>query len=504
MGLPVKQGLFASDGYRTRDDVLPLHSVEQVAALKTGRESPAPRWLPDLRARTGPIYREIANAIAAAVGDGRLLPGDRLPTHRFVAKHLDVDLATVTRGYAEAHRQGLVAATVGRGTFIRPDAPLLRQRNRTHPLVDMTMNLPPLPADPSLRTMLQEGLARMLRRHDLAALMTYHWDTGSAEDREAGALWLSPTLARIDPQRVLICPGAQSAILVVLTSLARAGDIVATEHFAYPGLRAIAAQLGITLVGVAMDAEGMLPEDLDRVCHESRPRLIVCTPTIQNPTTATMSVQRRQAVTDIARAHGVPILEDDAYGLFPAERLPALAVFAPDLVFHVATLAKTLTPGLRIAYLVAPAAAQVERLTAALRGTVQTGSALVTAIVTGWVRNGEAQALFDAIRREASARQQLAASILTEEQVQAHPNGLHLWLSLPPHWQSAEFAAYARRQGLALVPETAFSVESARATTGHVRIALGAAEDRAALATALDAVAAAIKRPVPQGYADIV
>ncbi|WP_284948164.1 PLP-dependent aminotransferase family protein [Acidisoma cladoniae] len=475
-----------------------------MAARRTTSADPSPRWLPNLSGRTGPIYRELAAAIADAVRDGHLLPGDRLPTHRSVAGHLGVDLATVTRGYAAAHRQGLLTATVGRGTFVRTDAPQLRQRNRTHPLIDMTMNLPPLPADPSLRVMLQEGLARMLRRQNLAALMTYHWDTGSAEDREAGAQWLARTMGRVDPQRLLICPGAQSGMLVVLTSLARAGDVVATERFAYPGLRAMAAQLGITLVGVAMDEEGMLPEDLDRVCHESRPRLIVCTPTIQNPTTATMSVARRQAVVEIARAHAVPILEDDAYGLFPTACLPALATFGPDIVFHLATLAKTLSPGLRVAYLVVPSGTQVDRLTAALRGTVQTGSALLITLVTGWIRSGEAEALFLAIRREAVVRQALAASILTEEQAQAHPEGLHLWLPLPPHWDSAEFAAYARRQGLALVPESAFTVEGAQPGLGHVRIALGAAEDRDALATALNAVAGAIRRPVPQIYADIV
>jgi DNA-binding transcriptional regulator YhcF (GntR family) len=70
-------------------------------------------------AQTGPARSgEITNAIPAAVGDGSLLPGDRLATHRFVAQHLNVDLATVTRGYGEAHRQGLVVATVDRDACI--------------------------------------------------------------------------------------------------------------------------------------------------------------------------------------------------------------------------------------------------------------------------------------------------------------------------------------------------------------------------------------------------
>lgn len=462
------------------------------------------QWAPSLIGRTGPIYRELAGSIAIGIRDGRLLPGDRLPTQRWLAEKLGIDVATVTRAYAEAHRQGLVTATVGRGTFVRADAPLLRQIGRGHPVIDMTMNLPPLPADPALHAMLQNGLERLLRRQDIAALMTYHWDTGSAEDRDAAAQWLAPSMGRVDPQRVLLCPGAQSAILAVITSLARAGDVIATEQMAYPGLRAAAAQLGITLMGVAMDEEGMMPEDLDRICLHTRPRLIVCTATIQNPTTATMSAARREAIVEIAQLHGIPILEDDAYGLFPTKPPAALAQYAPDLVFHLSTLAKTLTPGLRLAYLVAPTLSHVDRLTAALRATAQMGSALIAALVTGWIRDGDAQRLFDAIRLEATARQEVAGGILAGLDARRHPNGLHVWLPLPEHWKSLDFAGYARRHGLALVSEESFAVEGSRPEAQYVRMALGAATDRTALAQALMAVEAALRRPIPEAYSRVI
>ena len=311
-------------------------------------------WFPDLNGRNGPLYRELADAVAAAVRDGVLRAGDKLPPHRVMAARLGVDLTTVTRGYAEAQRLGLLQATVGRGTFVRAEAPLVRQRGRTQALIDMSMNLPPLPAEPSLNTMIQQGFARLLREQDLSTLMTYHWDTGSSLERRAGIAWLQPVLGRIEAPRVLVAPGAQSAMLAVVTSLVRPGELMLTEQLTYPGIRAMAAQLGVTLAGIATDGEGFLPEELDRACHDLKPRLIYCTPTIQNPTTATMSMARRRAVVEVARAHGVPILEDDAYGLFPEQALPALASLAPELVFYVATTAKTLAPGLRIAYLIAP------------------------------------------------------------------------------------------------------------------------------------------------------
>ncbi len=459
-------------------------------------------WTPSLEGRTGPLYRELAEAVASAVRDGVLRAGDKLPPHRVMAARLRVDLTTVTRGYAEAQRLGLLQATVGRGTFVRAEAPLVRQRVRTQALIDMSMNLPPLPAHPSLNGMIQHGLVRLLRDQDLSTLMTYHWDTGSSHERRAGAAWLEPVLGRIEAPRVLVAPGAQSAMLAVVTSLARPGELILTEQLTYPGIRAMAAQLGITLAGVATDGEGFLPEELDRACHDLKPRLIYCTPTIQNPTTATMSIARRHAVVEVARAHGVPILEDDAYGLFPEQKLPALASLAPELVFYVATTAKTLAPGLRVAYLIAPVSTQADRLTAALRGTAQMGSGLLTGLVTAWIHGGEAQAMLDAIRAEARVRQSLAATILKGDHIASHPEGLHIWMGIPAHWQPIEFVAYARRQGLALVTDDVFRVEGSGPNS--VRIALGAAPTHDDLRHSLAGLQALYGRPVPDAYAEVV
>ncbi len=459
-------------------------------------------WAPDLRGRSGPIYLAIAHAIAEAVREGDLLAGDRLPPHRALARTLDIDLTTATRAYAEAQKQGLIESRVGRGTFIRAEAPLLQSRRRHGPVVDLTMNLPPVPERPDLQTMLRDGLDRVLRRPDIAALMTYHWDTGSADDRQAAATWLRPCLDRVEPQRVLVCPGAQTGMLAVLSSVARPGDIVLAESVTYPGIRALAAQFGITLAGVPIDDQGLIPDALDRLCHELRPRLIYCNPTIQNPTTATMSVERRRDVVAVARAHGVPILEDDAYGLLPRAPLPALATFAPELVFYLATTAKALTPGLRVAYLVSPNQALGERLAAAMRGTVRMGSGLLTGLVTGLIRSGDAARFLAAVRAEAQARQEIAARALGTHDVAAHPDGLHVWLRLPPEQRAVDFTAYVRHQGLALVADEVFRVE--REDVNAVRVALGAASSRQQLETALSAVRDAANRLEPEGHRPIV
>ena len=120
------------------------------------------------------------------------------------------------------------------------------------------------------------------------------------------------------------------------------------EELTYPGLLSVLAHLHLRPVGVAIDGQGMLPEAFRAACRQHRPKVLYCNPTLHNPTTATLSLERRRALVEIARTHGVAIIEDDAYGALPKHPLAPLAALGPDVVYHVAGLAKCLAPALRI------------------------------------------------------------------------------------------------------------------------------------------------------------
>lgn len=442
--------------------------------MKNSRKDVA--WLRALDAAGGPLYLQIVEAMERALSTGALRPGDRLPPQRALAQALGVDLTTVTRAYAEARRRNLLEAITGRGSFVSDAS------GGTSPPVDLSMNIPPPPAGLRLADLLSRGLSDVIRRASADRLMSYHAGPGSMAERSAACTWLAPQFGALDPDRVVIAPGAQAGLAALLTSLARPGDMILSETLTYPGLRNAAAQLRLKLVGVPGDGEGMAPDALKAACRSHGPKAIYLVPTIANPTALTLSPARRAALADVAKAEGVPLLEDDPYWLLAGDGPAPLATLWPEGTYHLATLSKGLSPGLRTAFLVAPSPAEAERMARALRALNQMAAPLMSSLVTAWIRDGTAAALLSGVRQEATARQEVARALLPKG-VQAHPNGLHVWLSLPSRWDRHGLMVAARRAGLGLAPADAFHVSGP--VPDAVRLSLGSPPDAERLGQAL-------------------
>jgi DNA-binding transcriptional MocR family regulator len=444
-------------------------------------------WLEAARAQDGPIYAAIVRALEAAVRAGVLHPGDRLPPQRAVAERLGVDLTTVTRAYSAARDRGLIEGAVGRGTFVRaPAAP------DEVGLVDLSMNLPPPPEGLSLGRLLSETTAAILTKSDAAILMGYHPGFGSPGQRIAGAKWLAPTLGEVDPESVLVAPGAQACLAGVLSAVCRPGDAIVVEPLSYPGFIAVAAQLGLRLLACPADESGLVPEALDEICARERPAAVYLTPALQNPTATVMPVERREAVARIAMARGLWIFEDDPYSRLLDAPPPAVASFARERSFHVATLAKCLSPGLRIAYLVCPAG-QGGRVAEALRGLVLMPPPLMAAVASRWIQEGQADALLQAVRAEARVRRAIAAELLP--QAQGAAESIHVWLPLPGGAAQERLRVAGQARGLALVTAEAFAVGPA--PPSGARISLGGPSSRPVLERALRALGELVAADAP-------
>lgn len=448
-------------------------------------DHPQARWLKRVTRGSGPMYLALANALEAAIQDGELQPGDQLPPQRAVADLLGIDFTTVTRAYGAARARGLLEGTVGRGTFVRARAAEEDEAGR----VDLSMNLPPPPQGLSLGAMLKETVAAILDHTDAATLMAYHPGAGTLGQKLAGAAWLAPMLGEVAPERVLVCPGAQTALAALLATLAKPGDALIVEPLTYPGLIAIARQSGLRLAACPVDADGFQPEPLARLCAETRPAAIYLVPTTQNPVASTMPLERRREVARIARDHDVWLIEDDPYSRLFDTPLPALASLAPERGFYLATLSKCLSPGLRTAFLVTPEGAIGDTAAAGLRATALMATPLMAAVATRWIREGSAETLLAAVRREARARREIAAQILPAARGAAE--GVHVWLDLPDSWPPGRLALAAQERGLSLVTAEVFATSDIH--PNGIRISLGGPARRAVLKEALQAVAALLQ-----------
>ena len=443
------------------------------------QEDNTPIWLPQLAVQGGPRFLQIADALQAAVADGSLTPGDRLPSQRWLAAQLGIDLTTVTRAYDEARRRHLLEGRGARGTYIAAPKVALSA------VLDLSMNTPPPPEGLDFEDLLQQGLSQVMMHTDTQLLMTYHLGGGSDADRQAGAQWLAPMFGPLEAQQVLVCPGAQAAIAALLLALTEPGEVILAEPNTYPGLLAAARQFGRRLVAVEADQHGMLPQQLEQAWRQHQPRLVYLNPTLQNPTAITMPEGRRKALAKVARRCKLRIVEDDPYWLLADAPPPPIARFAPEQVVYISTLSKCLSPGLRVAFVLLREPQERERFLVALRSFALMVAPLTAALATQWIVDGSAAQLMEGVRKEARQRHWMARDILAGRYSGAG-DGLHLWLELPSYWSTAQLAHAAEREGIAVTPAQAFATNAEAGNALHaIRISLGSIKDRECLRAGL-------------------
>ncbi len=443
-------------------------------------------WRPELKDRSGPLYRAIADVLAEDIEAGRLEPGMRLPTHRELAEQVGVTVGTVTRAYAEAGKRGLISGEVGRGTYVRDrDVPAAMPR----PMdvedggapVELGINAPATPEGDPASQALRRSLEELGRTPWLAELLSYQPAAGTVAHRTGGAAWAGRFGLRARPEQVVVCAGGQHAMEVALAALTRPGDTLATEALTYPGIKVLARRFQLRVQGLAMDGQGLLPEALEAACRAGPVRLLYTQPTCHNPTGAVQGEERRRQVAEVARRHGVLVLEDDAYGLLPESRPPPLATYLPEASYFIAGVSKLLTPGLRIGYLVAPARARGERLAEEVGLASLMTTPLMAEVLRRWVEDGTADALVASQRREVGERLALAREVLGAGVRHSGAVPLfHLWLALPEGRRSEEFVAQARRHGVSVTSAELFTTGPGPAPAA-VRVCIGSPRTRAQL-----------------------
>ncbi|CAM3233184.1 PLP-dependent aminotransferase family protein [Paracoccus nototheniae] len=454
-------------------------------------------WQPDLSGQPGPKFRALANALREAARSGVLAPGTRLPPMRDLAWRLKVTTGTVARAYQAAAAEGVVESHVGRGSFIAAPRP---PRPVPQPLLYESLDHPASqqgPVDLRIAQLPDCGQVRIITAH-LAALaggldadLLDYMPMSRDQDCRAAALdWMAdrPLGPRSVDDLVLTHGGQHAITLVIALCLADRPAQVMTEALTYPGITHAARLMRAQSLPVALDNQGMIPADLDRVARASGARLVCLTPSAQNPTLAGMGPARRAAIVEVARRHDLQVIEDECYAPIPRpDAPPSLRALAPERVWHVTSLSKIVAAGLRFGILICPEGMGQAGRVAAQHSHM--GLSLpITGLVTRLMRSGDAARIADLVHAEVGDRLALALDCLAGLDVVWQPGVPMVWLPLRRPWNATDFVARAAAAGAIVRPASDFAVPGAAAPGQGVRIGLNCRMPPERLALALNAL----------------
>jgi DNA-binding transcriptional MocR family regulator len=387
-------------------------------------------WLPQLD-RSKPLYLAIADAITQDVEGGTLTKGDRLPPQRDLAWKLGVTLGTVTRAYKEAEQRGLLTGEVGRGSYIRQGhvvTTLPPLPTELQDIIDLTHAVPP----PVVTTQeFDAALHSVMRDPRKLDLLDYAPPDGFALHKTMAVQWLKHSGIDANEREIFITAGAHLGLITVLEALTEPGEKIMAENVNYALLRNTFKNAHLEPVPLEMDAEGLTPEAFDQAARTGASRILYLVPTLQNPTTSTMSHQRREELVAVARNHNITIIEDDIFRLLDARvQPPTFYTLAPERTYHITSLSKTLAPGLRIGFVVAPDG-QDRMLRSHIRIMAARTVGITGEIARYWIESDLASGILTRTRNELASRRAVFLDVFKDQKLRCEPGAPFAWLQLP-------------------------------------------------------------------------
>jgi DNA-binding transcriptional MocR family regulator len=456
-------------------------------------------WSPDLTQFPGPKYLGLSRALRDAIRSGELPPNSQLPTVRDLAWRLHLTPGTVARAYQLATQEGLLAATVGRGTFVAAQSPRLgptqplyaeRVTGGSTGLIDL--RAPQVP-DMGQSQAFRQALLAMAEGTGQGWL-DYTSQSGELALRREIVTWMGDRiLGPIGPEDVALTHGGQNAIHLIFDCCLRGErPVVLIEDLAYPGFRYAARAARAEVVSVEIDEHGIVPFALEAACRRHGAQVLCLTTEAQNPTTGRMPIRRRQEIAEIARAYDLQVLEDDCYSV-AASDIPSLRALAPERVWLVGSVSKTVSAALRFGYVICPAGmGEAGRLTA------QHGffalSRPVAELMLRLFQSGEAALIRERVQSEFAARQQMLVNHLGAFDLGWQPGVPFVWLRLPQGWRVSTFLRTAEARGVLVRSADEYALVHGRAPNA-IRIAIAASLPPETFETAMRTLADLLARP---------
>ena len=440
-----------------------------------------------------PLYKQLAESIRALVNSGTLGVGERLPPTRELAARLGLNRTTVSAAYAMLEKSGLLEGHVGRGSFVSQAGSTLSSAQ-----VDWDAMLPPArpvipPADG-----ISISFANSRPSETAFPLAQFRRLSKQVVDgpEASGILQLGPPHGYAPLRRFLLNDAAGAGIaranddVAVTNGCQQALDLlarlfitdkqaIAVEDPVYHGVLRVFSRAGARLIPVPVDHAGIDPNALYTIVKESRPRLLVVTPSFQNPTGATLPLERRQRIVEIAQRFGLVLIENDIYSdlRYRGKALPSLKQLdASGQTVLLRSYSKIAFPGLRVGWVIAPRAV-ITHLADIKQTSDLHSDQLSQAILLRFAESGELSKHLERTR-SAGLQKLNAVTDACERYLPPGSNftkpdgGMNLWIELPQPLTAARLLEAAREQGVDFLPGNCFS--SGRAHEYGLRLSFGA------------------------------
>lgn len=434
-----------------------------------------------------PLHRQLYEALRRAVLDGKLAPGERLPSSRDLAQDLDLSRNTVVAAINQLTVEGYLSSHVGSGTYVHDNVPRsgrgssgarqrppagaaaggLSARGQTLSQRFSARELEVQPFTPGIADFSAFPLAlwqRLQNKHwrmTYPDMLDYASSGGYAPLRRAIADYLRVFRSvHLDADQVLITTGTQQSLELCARLLADHGDTVWVEDPAYWGAVKAFLATGLALHPVPVDEEGIRPSAAD---DAKAPRLIYLTPSHQYPTGAVMSLPRRQQLLSTARAHKAWVLEDDYDSEYRFSGPPISSLEGLDTdgrVLYMGTFSKVLYPGIKLGYLVVPKPL-VEPFRQAHYDLNRPGQMPLQAALAEFMEMGHFSSALRRARQSYGERRQCLLEALRpvlagDTAISGAEQGLHLCLRLPLEVDDKALAQQLARQGLTVRPLSSY------------------------------------------------
>jgi DNA-binding transcriptional MocR family regulator len=299
--------------------------------------------------------------------------------------------------------------------------------------------------------------------------LTEDWETALSYGVGIGhpglCQWVAERHGGLDPAQVMIANGSLEAGSMLFEHLLSAGDRVVVEQPTYDRTLLLLQRLGVELVPVPLESDGLDIAALEAALAEGPVRLVHVIPNAHNPAGCTLSVAKRQRLVELAAEHGFWIFEDDPYRELPFEGEPLqtmLSLDQADRVIHSSSFSKTVSPGIRVGYLAGPSD-EIKVIAKRANETYISPNMLAESIVLDLCRSGALDRNIDFCKAELKARCDAMVAALGEQIPEAEfvvpQGGYFLWLDLAEGTDTVALLAEAKADGVAFVAGPDFMID---------------------------------------------